>query len=100
MEKHMLVITAANGPDALARVSGLLAARGVEVKSIAGAPAVNRKLYRIRVVVFGTESRIGQIAKQIHKLVDTIKVTDVTGNRKRDSRRVLGWRTQGGPASV
>ena len=100
MEKHTLIITAANGPDALARVSGLLAARGVEVESIAGAPAVNREFYRIRVVVFGTESRIEQIAKQIHKLVDTIKVMDVTGNRKRDPRRFLLLGTQGGPVSI
>ena len=100
MEQHTLIITTANGPDALTRVSGLLAARGVEIESIAGAPAMNRKFYRIRVVVHGTENRIEQIVKQIHKLVDTIKVTDVTGSRKRGPGGFLQLGTQGGPASA
>jgi len=100
MEKHTLIITTANGPGTLARVSGLLAARGVDIDSVSGVPAADRKTYRIRVEIFGTESRAEQTAKQLRKLVDTIKVTDVTANRRRGSGRFLSSGAQSRTASA
>ncbi len=78
MNSHTLMITMANRPDTLARISALLAARNVRIESIIGAPAKNPDHYRIRLVVSAVRGRIEQIAKQILKLVDTIKVVDVT----------------------
>ncbi len=89
MNKHTLMITTINRPDVLARISALLSARNVRIESIIGAPARNSNFYRIRLAVSVESDRIDQITKQITKLIDTIKVVDVTHDAESAAHRFL-----------
>lgn len=77
-EKHTIIVTVANHVGVLARISGLLASRGYNIESVIGAPTENPDIYKINLVVIGTEERIEQVTKQLNKLVDTIKVIDIS----------------------
>ncbi len=77
-EKHTIIITVANHVGVLARISGLLASRGYNIESVIGAPTENPDIYKINLVVIGTEERIEQVTKQLNKLVDTIKIIDIS----------------------
>jgi len=56
----------------------LLASRGYNIESVIGAPTENPDIYKIHLVVIGTEERIEQVTKQLNKLVDTIKIIDIS----------------------
>ena len=77
-EKHTIIVTVANHVGVLARISGLLASRGYNIESVIGAPTENPDIYKIHLVVIGTEERIEQVTKQLNNLVDTIKVIDIS----------------------
>jgi len=76
--KHTIIITVANHIGVLARISGLLSSRGYNIESIIGAPTENPDIYKIHLVVKGTDERIEQVKKQLNKLIDTIKVADIS----------------------
>jgi acetolactate synthase-1/3 small subunit len=76
--KHTIIITVANHIGVLARISGLLSSRGYNIESIIGAPTENPDIYKIHLVVEGTDERIEQVKKQLNKLIDIIKVTDIS----------------------
>ncbi len=76
--KHTIIITVANHIGVLARISGLLSSRGYNIESIIGAPTENPDIYKIHLVVKGTDERIEQVKKQLNKLIDTIKVVDIS----------------------
>jgi acetolactate synthase-1/3 small subunit len=78
MERHTIIITVNNRVGVLARIAGLLSSRGYNIDSIIGAPTENPDIYKIHLVVFGTEEKIEQVTKQLNKLVDTIKVVDIS----------------------
>lgn len=78
MEKHTIIITVANRVGVLARVAGLLSSRGYNIESIMGAPTENQDIYKIHLVVSGTREKIEQVTKQLNKLIDTIKVVDIS----------------------
>lgn len=78
MEKHTIIITVANRVGVLARIAGLLSSRGFNIDSIIGAPTENPDIYKIHLVVGGTEQRIEQVTKQLNKLIDTIKIVDIS----------------------
>ncbi|MFQ5721863.1 MAG: acetolactate synthase small subunit [Candidatus Aminicenantales bacterium] len=78
MERHTIIITVANRIGVLARIAGLLSSRGYNIESIIGAPTENPDVYKIHLVIMGTERNIEQITKQLNKLIDTIKVTDIS----------------------
>ncbi len=78
MEKHTIIITVANRIGVLARIAGLLSSRGFNIDSIIGAPTENPDIYKIHLVVGGTEQRIEQVTKQLNKLIDTIKIVDIS----------------------
>jgi len=81
MERHTIIITVNNKVGVLARIAGLLSSRGYNIDSIIGAPTENPDIYKIHLVVFGTEEKIEQVTKQLNKLVDTIKVVDISHKR-------------------
>ena len=83
-EKHTLIITVANRVGVLARISGLLSSRGYNIESIIGCRTENPDVYRIQLVVGGTQEQIEQISKQIQKLIDTIKVVTIS-HKKEDT---------------
>jgi len=78
MERHTIIITVVNRIGVLARIAGLLSSRGYNIESIIGAPTENPDIYKIHLVVCGTNERIEQVIKQLNKLIDTIKVVDIS----------------------
>ncbi len=78
MEQHTIIITVANRVGVLARISGLLSSRGYNIESIIGAPTENPDIYKIHLVIAGTEEQTEQVTKQLNKLIDTIKVIDIS----------------------
>ncbi len=77
-EKHTIIITVLNSVGVLARISGLLSQRGYNIESIIGAPTEDSDIYKISLVVIGTEEKTEQLTKQLNKLIDTIKVVDIS----------------------
>lgn len=78
MKEHTIIITVANRVGVLARIAGHLSSRGYNIESIIGAPTENPDIYKIHLVVSGTEERVEQVTKQLNKLVDIIKVVDIS----------------------
>ncbi len=67
-----------NEAGALSRVAGLFTARGYNIESLTVAPTDDPSLSRMTLVTRGTEEIIEQITKQLHKLVDVVKLQDMT----------------------
>ena len=67
-----------NEPGALARVAGLFSARGYNIESLTVAPTEDDSMSRLTLVTSGDENVIEQITKQLNKLVDIIKLVDLT----------------------
>lgn len=75
---HTIAITARDVPGVLTRVAALFARRGFNVISMAVDKSSMDGLSRFTVMAEGTERGIRQIAKQLHKLIDVVKVSDLT----------------------
>jgi len=67
-----------NESGALSRVAGLFSARGYNIESLTVAPTDDSSLSRMTLVTSGTEDIIEQILKQLNKLVDVVKLVDLT----------------------
>ena len=79
-ERHILTMLVENEPGVTARVSGLFASRGYNLATICGAPTANPNMSRITITTTVTQSeQIEQIMKQVRRLINVIKVRDMTG---------------------
>ena len=78
-EKHILTMLVENEPGVTARVSGLFASRGYNIETICGAPTANPKMSRITITTQTNPEMLEQIMKQIRRLVNVIKLRDMTG---------------------
>lgn len=78
--RHIISILLENEAGALSRVSGLFSARGYNIESLNVAPTENSTVSRITVVSAGSDDVIEQITKQLNKLVDVVKVLDLTAD--------------------
>jgi acetolactate synthase-1/3 small subunit len=67
-----------NESGALSRVAGLFSARGYNIESLSVAPTDDPTLSRMTLVTTGTEEVIEQITKQLNKLIEVIKLIDLT----------------------
>jgi len=67
-----------NESGALSRVAGLFSARGYNIESLTVAPTDDSSLSRMTLVTSGTEDIVEQILKQLNKLVDVVKLVDLT----------------------
>lgn len=67
-----------NEAGALSRVAGLFSARGYNIESLTVAPTEDPSLSRMTLVTRGTEEVIEQITKQLNKLIDVVKLLDMT----------------------
>jgi len=67
-----------NEAGALSRVSGLFSARGFNIESLTVATTNDKTLSRMTIVSVGDDGVIEQIVKQLDKLIDVVKVTDLT----------------------
>lgn len=77
MMQHTLSITVENKPGVLTRVTSLFARRGFNIDSLAVGTTEDPTLSRITVVCSAAETPIEQITKQVHKLINVIKVQDL-----------------------
>ncbi|MFL5826864.1 MAG: acetolactate synthase small subunit [Thermoleophilaceae bacterium] len=75
--KHILSILVENKPGVLARVAGLFARRGFNIGSLAVGPTDDPTQSRITLTVDGALHPIDQVTKQLHKLVNVIKIRDL-----------------------
>ena len=76
--RHIISLLMENEPGALSRVAGLFSARGYNIESLTVAPTEDPSLSRMTIVTSGSDDVIEQINKQLNKLVDVVKVVDLT----------------------
>ena len=75
--KHILSILVENKPGVLTRISGLFARRGFNIDTLAVGPTDDETLSRITLTLDGAMHPIDQVTKQLHKLVNVIKIRDL-----------------------
>ncbi len=76
--RHIISILLENESGALSRVAGLFSARAYNIESLTVAPTDDPTLSRMTLVTSGTDDIIEQISKQLNKLVDVVKIHDLT----------------------
>jgi len=76
--RHIISILLENEPGALSRVSGLFSARGYNIESLTVAPTEDATLSRMTIVTSGSEEIVEQITKQLNKLIEVVKVVDLS----------------------
>ncbi len=79
--RHIISVQLENESGALSRVSGLFSARGFNIESLTVATTNDSTLSRMTIVSVGDEGIIEQIIKQLNKLIDVVKVTDLTATK-------------------
>ncbi len=75
--KHTLSVLVENKSGVLARVSGLFSRRGFNIDSLAVGVTENPEISRMTIVVEGDDRILEQVIKQLNKLIDVIKVSDI-----------------------
>src|SRR3954468_6919504 len=75
--KHVVSILVENKPGVLARVAGLFARRGFNIETLAVGPTDDPTTSRITLTVDGAAHPIDQVTKQLHKLVNVLKIRDL-----------------------
>ena len=75
--KHILSILVENKPGVLTRIAGLFARRGFNIDTLAVGPTDDDELSRITLTLDGAMHPIDQVTKQLHKLVNVIKIRDL-----------------------
>ncbi len=78
--RHIISILMENEAGALSRVAGLFSARGYNIESLTVAPTEDPSLSRMTLVTCGSDQIIEQITKQLNKLIDVVKLTDLNLN--------------------
>jgi acetolactate synthase-1/3 small subunit len=76
--KHTIVALVENKPGVLNRVASLFRRRGFNIESIAVGPSEIPHLSRMTIVVDGTTTMVEQVRKQLDKVIDAVRVSDIT----------------------
>jgi acetolactate synthase-1/3 small subunit len=76
--RHIISILIENESGALSRVSGLFSARAYNIESLTVAPTEDASLSRMTIVSIGSDDIIEQITKQLNKLIEVVKVVDLS----------------------
>ncbi|MBI4756992.1 MAG: acetolactate synthase small subunit [Betaproteobacteria bacterium] len=76
--RHVISLLLENEAGALSRVSGLFSARAYNIESLTVAPTDDPSLSRMTIVTSGSDDVIEQITKQLNKLVEVVKVVDLS----------------------
>ena len=76
--KHTIAILLQNESGALTRVASMFSTRGYNIDSLSVAPTDNPSISRLTLVTEGSDEVIGQITKQLYKLIDVIDVLDIS----------------------
>jgi len=76
--RHIISILLENEPGALCRVANMFSARAFNIESLSVAPTEDPSLSRMTLVTRGSDEIVEQISKQLHKLLDVVKLLDLT----------------------
>ena len=76
--RHILSLLLEYQPGALSRVVGLFSQRGYNIESLTVSPTDDETLSRLNITTTSSEMQLEQIQKQLHKLIDVLKVQEVT----------------------
>lgn len=76
--KHILSILVQNEAGVLSSLSGLFSGRGYNIESLTVAPTIDNDYSRVTIVTSGDEKVIEQICKQLHRLIYTLKVAEIS----------------------
>ncbi|MEZ8826321.1 acetolactate synthase small subunit [Vibrio amylolyticus] len=76
--RHIISLLMENQPGALSRVVGLFSQRGYNIESLTVSPTNDETLSRLNLTTESDEMQLEQIQKQLHKLIDVLKVQEVT----------------------
>ncbi len=87
--RHIISILLENESGALSRVAGLFTARGYNIESLTVAPTEDGSLSRMTLVTWGSEEIMEQITKQLNKLVDVVRLTDLTEGKHIEREMML-----------
>jgi len=80
MKKHTIAVIVNDQPGVLQRVSGLFGRRGFNIESITVGSSEEIGLSRMVIVTSGDDHTLEQVTKQLYKLIDVIKVIDLSSN--------------------
>ncbi|MFC0214518.1 acetolactate synthase small subunit [Paenibacillus chartarius] len=80
IHKHTISVLVNNQPGVLQRVSGLFGRRGFNIESITVGESEELGLSRMVIVTTGDDNTLEQVQKQLYKLIDVIKVVDLSSN--------------------
>lgn len=86
--RRILAILMENEPGSLSRIIGLFSQRAFNIESLTVAPTDDNSLSRMTIATKGDDKVLEQIVKQVNKLIDVIKITDIT-DRKHIERELL-----------
>ncbi|MFQ5575251.1 MAG: acetolactate synthase small subunit [Terriglobia bacterium] len=75
--KHTLSVLVENKPGVLARIAGLFSRRGFNIETLAVGPTDSPEFSRMTLVVEAEEHQLEQVTKQLHKLVNVVKISDL-----------------------
>ncbi|UDG82398.1 Acetolactate synthase isozyme 3 small subunit [Candidatus Vallotia cooleyia] len=75
---HIISVLLENEPGALSRVVGLFSARGHNIETLTVAPTEDRSLSRMTIVTIGSDDLVEQITKHLNRLIEVVKVVDLT----------------------
>jgi acetolactate synthase-1/3 small subunit len=76
--RHIISVLLENEPGALSRVVGLFSARGYNIETLSVAPTEDPSLSRMTIVTIGSDDVIEQITKHLNRLVEVVKVFDLS----------------------
>ena len=79
--RRIISLLVENEAGALSRVAGLFSARGYNIESLTVAPTEDESLSRMTIVTQGSDAIIDQITKQLNKLIDVVRLVDLTEGR-------------------
>lgn len=88
-QHHILSVLVQNKPGVLARVSGLFARRGYNIFSLAVAPTENEAFSRITIVIDVESAPVEQIVKQLFKLIEVVKISELDPRRSVERELLL-----------
>ena len=75
--KHILSVLVENKPGVLTRISGLFARRGFNIESLVVGASEDPRLSRMTITIDGDEHPVDQVTKQLHKLINVVKIRDL-----------------------
>ena len=79
--KHIINATVENQPAVLSRIVGLFSGRGYNIETLNVGPCADPRFSRMTITVPGDEHVLEQVLKQLNKLVDVVKVVDLTAEK-------------------